>query len=57
MEDIAETPDAFADTVVRLLNNSEERKRLSDGAPARTREILSNQEVADFLNAEAALKP
>jgi len=55
--DIAETPDAFADTVVRLLNNSEERKRLSDGAPARTREILSNQEVADFLNAEAALKP
>ncbi len=57
MVDIAETPDAFANTVVRLLNDAEERQKLSDGAPARTREILSNQEVADFLNAEAALNP
>ncbi|MBD3770893.1 MAG: glycosyltransferase [Rhodobacterales bacterium] len=57
MVDVADTPEAFADTVLHLLADDAERKRLSDGAPARTREILSNQEVADFLNAEAALKP
>ena len=54
--EVAGTPDSFADTVIRLLNDKKERERLSDGAPARTREILSNREVADFLIAQAAQK-
>lgn len=56
MVEVAGTPDSFADTVIRLLNDKNERERLSDGAPARTREILSNREVADFLIAQAAQK-
>ena len=57
MVETADTPDAFADTIVCLLNDKSKREQLSDGAPARTREILSNQEVADFLTREASLKP
>jgi glycosyltransferase involved in cell wall biosynthesis len=57
MVEIADAPDAFANTIIRLLNDKTEREKLSDGAPARTREILSNQEVADFLTREASLKP
>ena len=53
----ADTPATFADTIIRLLIDKEEREKLSDGAPARTREILSNQEVADFLTRQASLKP
>jgi len=56
MVEIADTPDTFADTIIRLLNDGAERERLSDGAPGRTRKILSNQEVANFLSAEAGLK-
>jgi glycosyltransferase involved in cell wall biosynthesis len=55
MVKVADTPEAFADTIVGLLNDKAARATLSEGAPARTREILSNQEVADFLIAEASL--
>ncbi|MAB11713.1 MAG: hypothetical protein CMF06_05975 [Hyphomonas sp.] len=57
MVETADTPATFADTIIRLLIDKEEREKLSDGAPARTREILSNQEVADFLTRQASLKP
>ena len=56
MVEIAETPERFADTLIRLLTDETERSRLAAHAPERTREILSNQEVVDFLQAEAAHK-
>jgi len=52
----AETPDTYADAIVRLLMDESERKRLADGAPERTREILSNRAAEDFLIREASLK-
>ena len=56
MVDVADTPESFAAAIVRLLTDASERRRLSEGGPERTRDILSNQEVVDFLQAEAALK-
>lgn len=55
MVETANSADAFSDIIVRLLTSQADRKRLSDDAPTRTREILSNQEVVDFFKAQAAL--
>lgn len=54
MAEIAESPDEFASTLIRLLTDNSQRTRLAADAPERTREILSNQEVVDFLQAEAS---